>query len=391
MENLYRFTIEDGTSCNDLLRSENNLNNFNLLVMNSNYSVYALSSGWGTGKTCFIKMWENILKEQKNRYIYIDAFKMDYEMEPFLMLLSAFKDFLRDNQTIREEILEKYKKIFTMRNVTKLGLDIIFEKVGGNVLKDFIDKTAENYFNTISEEKSIYDELTSSLEKIVEQSDNLPFIVIIDELDRCRPDFALETLERIKHIFHIKNVKFILVYNEEVLKGMIKTKYGIEVDTERYLHKFAQRTFVLDNTKLLRTWYMKEIDNKIEPFLSDDIPFFLRNFSSSMLAIKEKYNLTLRDMEQLFGNLKQFKSNGISVTITAALVSLEVLRFIYPGEYINMQRSFRLNINDETITNVQSNEKLLDIYNFFRPYISNLSETPDEDIYKIWKDLHLYN
>ena len=390
MENLYRFTIEDGTSCNDLLRSENILNKFNSFVMESNYSVYALSSGWGTGKTFFIKMWEAILKKQNNRYIYIDAFKMDYEMEPFLMLLSAFKDYIKNDQTIKREILEKYKKIFTMRNVTKLGFNILINKVGGDVLKDFIDNTLENCFDTISEEKSIYDELTSSLEKIVGQSDNLPFIVIIDELDRCRPDFALETLERIKHIFHIKNVKFVLVYNEEVLKGMIKTKYGIEVDTEKYLHKFVQGTYVLDNTKRLKPWYMKETDNKIAPFLSDDIFYFLKNYSFSILAIKEKNNFTLRDMEQLFSSLKQVKSDGKSTIFTAALVSLEILRFKFYNEYEKMQSSFRLNLDDETITKVQSSEKLLDIYNFFRPYIKNLPETPDEDIYKIWRDLYFY-
>jgi len=61
MNNIYKFTDENDNECNDLLGSEYILNEFDSLVNNSNYTVYALSSGWGTGKTSFIKMWETIL------------------------------------------------------------------------------------------------------------------------------------------------------------------------------------------------------------------------------------------------------------------------------------------------------------------------------------------
>jgi hypothetical protein len=385
MNNMHKFIDENNDECADLLFSDHILDEFDILVDNSNYSVYALSGGWGTGKTSFIKMWEAILKNKNKRFIYIDAFKMDYETEPFLMLLSAFKEFINSDQNSKNEILDKFKKIFTLRNITKLGFNIFIDKVGGDVLKDFINSTLDNCFDTISEEKSLYDELSFLLETIVNKSDNLPLHIIIDELDRCRPDFALETLERIKHIFHIKKVKYILVYNEEVLKSMIKTKYGIEVDTERYLHKFVQKTYVLDNTKWLETWYMQEIDNKIESYLSPDIPFFLKNRKISMLAIKEKYGLTLRDMKQLFANLKQLKyNNGNDVTL-ASFISLEILRFIDKKEYESIKRYFRLNIENKEVTRISSNERLNEIFNFFKPYIKNPPETPDESIYNFWK------
>jgi len=389
MNNIYKFTDENDNECNDLLGSEYILNEFDTLVNNSNYSVYALSSGWGTGKTSFIKMWETILKSNNKRFFYIDAFRMDYETEPFLMLLSAFRDFINTNQDLKNEILNKYKKIFTLRNITKLGFNILIDKVGGNALKDFIDNTLDNCFDTISEEKSLYDELSSSLETIINKSDNLPLHVIIDELDRCRPDFALETLERIKHIFHIKNVKFILVYNEEVLKSMIKTKYGIEVDTERYLHKFVQKTYILDNTKRLKTWYTQEVENKIEPYLSDNILYFFRKHSTSMLTIKEKYGLTLRDMKQLFANIKQFKYDSSSEVTVASFISLEVLRFIDNKEYESIQRNFRLNIEDNSLTTIPSNNKLLEIYNFFKPYMKNPAETPYASVYHILNHLYI--
>jgi uridine kinase len=79
---LLKFKDEDGIEYDDLLNSDEILKKFHSLVMGSKYSVYAISGAWGTGKTCFIKMWENILYEEDLIFVHIDAFKMDYEVEP---------------------------------------------------------------------------------------------------------------------------------------------------------------------------------------------------------------------------------------------------------------------------------------------------------------------
>lgn len=78
-------------------------------------------------------------------------------------------------------------------------------------------------------------------EKVVEEFKEC--VVIVDELDRCRPDFALETLERIKHLFNVKGLKFILVYNNDVFENIIGKTYG--ADSHRYLEKFIDRDFML--------------------------------------------------------------------------------------------------------------------------------------------------
>lgn len=65
-----------------------------------------------------------------------------------------------------------------------------------------------------------------------------PLVVIIDELDRCRPDFAVRTLERIKHLFEVENVIFVLMLNRVQLCASIRGCYGADVDADGYLRKF---------------------------------------------------------------------------------------------------------------------------------------------------------
>ena len=65
-----------------------------------------------------------------------------------------------------------------------------------------------------------------------------PIVFIIDELDRCKPDFALELLEQVKHLFSVKGITFLLVTNREQLEESIKSKYGQGINPTNYLHKF---------------------------------------------------------------------------------------------------------------------------------------------------------
>ena len=71
-----------------------------------------------------------------------------------------------------------------------------------------------------------------------------PLLICIDELDRCRPSYAIEMLERIKHFFNIPNIVFVLGIDREQLSRSIKSTYG-DIDTENYLHRFIDVEFVL--------------------------------------------------------------------------------------------------------------------------------------------------
>jgi len=72
-----------------------------------------------------------------------------------------------------------------------------------------------------------------------------PLFVVIDELDRCRPDFAIRVLEEVKHFFDVEGVVFIFGIHGEQLSKSIRAVYGAEFDSDAYLRRFFSRKYVL--------------------------------------------------------------------------------------------------------------------------------------------------
>jgi hypothetical protein len=313
------------------------------MVKYSSYSVYSITGGWGTGKTCFIRMWENKLGKEKQVFVHIDAFKNDYETEPFLMLINAFRDFMTKKNISKEQTqkwLDTAKAIFTTKNMLRLGFNILVEKtVGLEPVKEFINSAYNSCFDELTSEKSLYDDLVSSLAEITEEFET-PVHIIIDELDRCRPDFALETLERIKHIFHMKNVKFILVYNEEAMKSMIKQKYGSEINADRYLNKFVQKSFLFDTNKRLKVWFNNAIDKDTETFVNVSMLEYLNTYSSMILKVKSIYGLSLRDIQQILSSIKQYR-NCRKPEDFVSIMCIEFLKLISKDEFNAIDKYFR--------------------------------------------------
>jgi len=366
-----KFENEDGVLCNDLLYSDKYVNEFYTIVTNSSYPVYAVSGSWGTGKTCFVKMWENLLKEKGIAYVHIDAFKMDYETEPFIMFIRAFNKYMLEkkvDKNKRKELLIKAKKAFSLTNIAKLGLSVLLDKtLGLESVNEFIGNAFDTCFE-ITAEQSLYDDLQSSLEEILTQEKTL--YIIIDELDRCRPDFALETLERIKHIFHVKNVKYILVYNEEIMASMINKKYGVNINAYRYLDKFVQKTYSLDNTRRIKQFFMHELDNSKEKFTSFSMVEFLEFYAATIFKIFNAYDLKLRDIQQILCNLKQYSPN-FNDNLYTVIVSMEIFKQIDKKQYETMLDYYNEN---KTIVNMPSTEIFNKIFNVFKEQLKSLED-----------------
>lgn len=72
-----------------------------------------------------------------------------------------------------------------------------------------------------------------------------PLVVIIDELDRCRPDYAIRVLEEIKHFFDVPGVVFILAIHRDQLIESVKAIYGPSFNSEEYLRRFFDRRWLL--------------------------------------------------------------------------------------------------------------------------------------------------
>lgn len=245
-----KFIDENGQEREDVFFESSLVQSFNNNVENSSFRVYGVVGDWGSGKTTFVKLWENYLKENRNEefsLVHVDAFAKDYIEDPFSMLIDVFNEYMRENKVSSEnarKLMEKAKKI-GIASAKALAYAFI-QKISGGVAQDFLNKFIEEYdINQSSEDRDPCDDLRNELAKIVKLT-NKKLYIIVDELDRCRPDFALECLERIKHLFSVDGVKFILVYNPKIISGIVKSKYGCdEYDARTYINKFVDSEYNL--------------------------------------------------------------------------------------------------------------------------------------------------
>ena len=195
-----------------------------------------INAPWGMGKTLFADALQEYLSEKfKNiNTLYVNSWKMDFYDEPMKALIAE----MSEDNIITVESTEKAKKF--LQNCGKIFF--------GKILKNFLLKKFNLDDKDIEEMKSFFNGLdTSELEnykKLLEEfkdtlsKEESPKIIIIDELDRCRPDYAIQLLEIIKHIFDVKNIIFLFLINREQLESIVSTIYMNSNLSNKYFEKF---------------------------------------------------------------------------------------------------------------------------------------------------------
>ena len=259
----------------EALHLEEYADSLTTIVKNSSNNLVASINGdWGTGKTTFIKLWQHKLKTEEIPHIYIDAFENDYIDDPFMTVISTIYEFHNKNKSEEAAASETSGQIIAgtkslCKNLVKLGskkirpvaeklINKVIEANTGNLvnltdIKDLVssiaseiddsysDKITRDQLTLFTQQKEVVANLQDALSAIPSEISNNPkenpLVIIVDELDRCRPSFSMEFLERIKHIFSIKNIIFVLAINKKQLCESIKCVYGNKIQAIEYLQK----------------------------------------------------------------------------------------------------------------------------------------------------------
>jgi KAP-like P-loop domain-containing protein len=125
--------------------------------------------------------------------------------------------------------------IFQEINVNK-----IFEDVETDLEDADIQDLGKKLYKEYSFKKKAYNSLRSELSAFLKHIPKKPLVVLVDELDRVRPDYSVKFLEAIKHIFSIQGVCFVLAVDRDQLEASIQQLYG-EIDFENYYRRFVTR------------------------------------------------------------------------------------------------------------------------------------------------------
>lgn len=272
----------DGIFEDDKLNIKSNVINFAHLIEQDTYrvgsasKVYSISAEFGIGKTFFCNKLEQVLAEDKVKVGKLNIWEMDFYENPLIPILAELnKLYSNEGKSLPSKIVSS---LGHLSSKTLSALCEISAKVASNIAigVDVVDVCKDNFSSeTIYDDYKEYQSALSDLKSVLTgwaSIQDKPIVIIIDELDRCRPDYAVKTLEVLKHIFDIPGFVFILALDEEQLKNSVQTLFGT-MNYEGYKRKFINNSFILPQpNRLSFTEYLYEksgIDKHIEQIKKD--------------------------------------------------------------------------------------------------------------------------
>lgn len=283
----------------------------------------AVNGEWGSGKTFFVKQTAYHLStledaSDKCLTVYYDAWENDNECDPIISIVDCIARVAgeENGKHIGELVFEIAEA--TLDNPLLRGIKVLRERQKEkDAESDFgYNKTAPTNAQIKNKLKALFDEI------INEHGERL--ILFVDELDRCKPDFAVRVLERLKHYFTIDDrVKIVFSVNINQLEHTIKHFYGDDFDSHRYLDRFFD--MVLPIPEAETTLYIARYMNR--NVMSDD-------FSSGVgvCSIIKYFGIQIRDIKVFMSEL----DSGYDTVKKESLMNSQLnkyktfMNYIYP-------------------------------------------------------------
>lgn len=353
--------------------------------------VLNLNAEWGAGKTWFIKRWYMELKAHYPT-VYIDAWQQDFSDDPLLTVISSIIDQLKmiagkENpipEGMRQRLLGLFKvggKLALKAAIKKAGLEEDDFSLEGDDANQLVDALCSNQKERYESIQYLKQEIRQWVEGAVGLGNgelDYPAFILIDELDRCRPSYAVEMLETIKHIFDIPEVVFVLATDTEQLQHSIKVIYGEGFHASAYLRRFFRRQFALK--KISKASFIESYMNLDDVLFEYLFPRFktIGEFSLLLSVLADAFSLQLRDIEQYIDKVKAAISNFSGsfdlVIFSILLLAKEREPELY-RQIVSLELSLR-NDSKKSVSNIgfyerfKSNKEL----GFYLPWENNSSE-----------------
>jgi len=318
---------ESNPFANDKLERQKIAENLTRLVQSTNQPfVISIEAPWGWGKTTFIKMWKTHLESFGHTCLYFNAWENDFIEDPLIAFIGEIGKALVDKKAKGKARLQLKKlqsiggkivrrsvplaiQIATQgllgQDVVKKASDVIF--TSSDEIASFASELAEEKIKHYENDKNGILEFKKELAKFAkslseDENRKPPLVFFVDELDRCKPDFSLSLLERIKHIFSVEGVVFVLGIDRGQIEQSVKSIYGQGMDEDGYLRRFIDYRFQLQQPSaegfsqfLFERFSMSEaLKGRRRPHEERDI--LIRVFSK----LAQCHKFSLRKIEQCF-------------------------------------------------------------------------------------------
>ena len=367
----------------------------------------AINGAWGSGKSFVLGLIEEKLSK-KQEYIIIkyDAWENTFYSDPLIAILSCVIDGIEEKLYLVERTEEKVKKAAKTGVNTLAKLSTKIEKLKAviegikTIIKDFhnpIDTAAlgdfKSYQKLLKTTKEILNEITQAGEYREKQT---KLVILVDEIDRCLPDEQLKILERLHHLFDVKNCAVILTMNQICVAETVKTIYGI--DGYEYLRKFFNFTFRLDTSaneylkNLLEEEYIKSFERIQVPTSDVETPVKLAYqcllYGSEKALDKADNRELTRYFECVTNVCNDFGWQKLNPQyVFFVLLALYIRKIISPT-FLNADEIVaNQNRRSETYKNLSSDERryVMPYYDYLEKFLGVDRNNPPEEFSRLYQ------
>lgn len=227
-------------------------------------SVIAIDSPWGHGKTTFVRMLRQHLANNGFQTIYFNAWENDFIDDALSTLIGEIESGLNElsvtggKKSKAKRTVTKLKRIgsYLAKKSAPVAIRLLTagivntEEIYEQALADISEKIAREQIDNYEKAKRNFHNFRDKLSdfvKTVRDNNKRPVVFFIDELDRCRPNFAIEILEKAKHLFSVSGFVFVIAIDKKQIGHSIRSVYGQGMDVDGYLRRFIDFDYNLPN------------------------------------------------------------------------------------------------------------------------------------------------
>jgi len=364
----------------------------------------ALDGRWGSGKTFFIKQTKMALdahnpniqsispEERQNlQGIFSQFFKEETDLIPQVCVYYDAWENDNDDDPVLSlvyTILSSVESDFTFKNTSCISiatsiLEFFTGKNWGQIISSF---KSDNPLEIIEYSKNIEELVKEFLDSLLSEKGNR-LVIFIDELDRCKPSYAVHLLERMKHYFTNERITFVFSVNIAELQHTVKKHYGSDFDGSRYLDRFFDLRVALPPANIQKFYWSMDFNDSEYAFdivcgaVIKAYHFELREIAKYIRLARMAAAAPTHDNHHLIGDSLRFTLHYITPIMIGLKISdiqrydrfvsgldytplLEVsdaLQLAFFGDLLSRNETF--DETDDRKTVVTLEDKLSDVYN----------------------------
>ncbi len=327
----------------------------------------AVHAPYGCGKTFFAKKLEKRINEEKEfDCIYLDMFKNEYQ-DPMLTFLSELNTKYPNQKEKLKNSISTFVRLFS-------GVANKFTGIDDKTINNFADKLLEQKEHPI-------DQIAKSLKEL---SKDKKIVFLIDEIDRCNPQFSVEMLERIKHFFDIPNIVFMLFVNPNYVSQVESQFVGYGIENNGYISKFIDKSIFLETD-----WSETSFFSTLDYLGAIQFDYKIETLS----LISHYFNLSLREIKKIDKDMSNFEKkyqNNLSWNIPLLITAffLYALKLKHTNKFIELYKNHDTSFLKEIVDELLDKNGIYNNITNYKKYSLQVENKYDESSIEYLKKEH---